>query len=126
MTSELIDTVAYCGLVCGVCLGGCDCRAAPKPESDHALGYCYQRRCCIEKGLDGCWECESFPCGEGYFAADDEWRGLCVGLVQCIKEEGLERFVRLVRSNLGEDVPYGEYTGKSVNEILSILRGTDG
>jgi hypothetical protein len=126
MTSELIDTVAYCGLVCGVCLGGCDCRAAPKPETDHALGYCYQRRCCIEKGLEGCWECESFPCGEGYFAADDEWRGRCIGLVQCIKEEGLERLVRLVSANLGEKVDYLAYRDMSPEQVLSILRGTNG
>lgn len=116
----LARNVGYCGLVCGVCrnaLKGCTgCRKGGGDE------HCYQRECCEENGIEGCWECGEFPCGKGYFA-DDAWKGLCIGSVQAIKDHGLRRYIELVTTILGSDVEYGDYRFKDPDEIRAILAG---
>lgn len=118
---ELVRTVAYCGLVCGVCKNACqpDCRGGGGAED------CYQRKCCIEKELDGCWECDDFLCNKGFFADghDPAWRGLCIGSVQCIKGLGIGAYVECLVSRLGKAVEYGEYRYKDPEEIRQILCG---
>lgn len=105
---EQVRTVAYCGLVCGVCVnaaaekGGCvGCRRGGGAED------CYQRKCCVEHEFVGCWQCQCFRCDKGFFA-DEAWRGLCIGSVQCIKERGIEGYVEALVSRLGHVVEYGE------------------
>ena len=117
----LVDTVAYCGLICDLCRNathGCcaGCRRGG------GAGDCHQRDCCVDNGLDGCWECPSFPCAEGFFA-EDAWKGLCIGSVQCIKENGIAGFVGRVASRLGESVDYGDYRFKNGHEIRVLLFG---
>ena len=118
--SELVRTVAYCGLICGVCKNtekGCqECRSGGGADN------CYQRRCCLERDIDGCWQCDAFPCEKGFFA-DEEWKGLCVGFTKCIKDKGIEKFVGLVESNLGKMIEYGEFRFKKEEEITVILCG---
>jgi len=114
----MVDSVAYCGLVCGVCKNtekGC------KGCMDGGgLDGCYQRSCCREKGISGCWQCRDFPCDKGFFA-DEEWKGLCIGFVKCIKNRGVEKFVGLVESRLGKKVEYGEFRFKNDEEIVRLL-----
>ena len=52
--------LAYCGLACAVCgEASCTgCRDGGCADGDR----CVNRRCCVEKGLRGCWECDAFPC----------------------------------------------------------------
>lgn len=122
VNKELAETVAYCGLICGVCRNaekGCkECRHGGGADD------CYQRRCSLEKCIDGCWQCESFPCGKGFFA-DEAWKGLCIGFVQCIKEMGVEKFLSLVESKLGKAIEYGDFRFKDEQEIATMLRGAD-
>lgn len=119
--SELVKTVAYCGLVCGVCKNACqpDCRGGGGSED------CYQRKCCIEKKLDGCWQCGDFPCNKGFFADNDDsaWRRLCTGCVQFIEEYGIESYIDFLLSGLGSVVEYGDYRYKTPQEIKTILCG---
>ena len=121
VNKKLIDTVAYCGLICGVCKNtekGCKgCRSGGGP------GDCYQRRCCLEKGIDGCWQCDVFPCEKGFFA-DEEWKGLCIGFVQCIKDKGIGEFATLVQSKLGKVIEYGDFRFKREQEIVTMLQDT--
>ncbi len=123
VSRELIDTVGYCGLVCGVCENRCPCKLSPEVGDAN----CYQRTCCQEKGLDGCWECEQFPCDNGYFARDNEtWRGLCIAATQCAREQGLEDYVRMIVTRFGLTAEYGDITHKTPEEALRILRGVGG
>jgi hypothetical protein len=114
-------TVAYCGLVCEVCKNvekGCKgCRSGGGAED------CYQRRCCLEKNINGCWQCDIFPCEKGFFA-EEAWKGLCIGFTQCIREKDVEKFVSLVKSKLGKTIEYGEFRFKKEEEILAILHST--
>jgi hypothetical protein len=120
-TQELVESVAYCGLVCGVCShaheGCCGCRAGGGEK------HCCQRECCVAKRLAGCWECDTFPCDRGFFA-DPAWSGLCVGCVQVAKASGVETLVELYVSRLGEAVEYGDYRFKRPEEIEAMLRGS--
>lgn len=58
--------IAYCGLACCVCsenemCSGCRGNICKCEEN------CVIRPCCIKKGIEGCWECEEFPCKEKMF-----------------------------------------------------------
>ncbi|UCH36334.1 MAG: DUF3795 domain-containing protein [Armatimonadota bacterium] len=123
MTGDLVDSIAYCGLVCGICTLGpesCDCRTDPKVNVQH----CYQRRCCIEKGFEGCWECAGFPCDQGFYGPDNQgYRGVCVAFVECVKEHGRATLVRLLVERHGERTDYSEYVHKTPDEVMRILRG---
>ncbi len=120
---ELIQTVAYCGLVCGVCVHA-------TPEREECAGCrsgggskdCHQRACCTAKNIQGCWECGAFPCGDGFFG-DDAWRGLCIGSVQCIKAHGLEGYVDRLVARVGRSVELGDYRHKSPEEVQRLLCG---
>lgn len=118
---ELSNTIAYCGLICGVCQTtekGCHgCR------NGGGQGECYQRKCCLRKSIEGCWQCEAFPCEQGFFA-DEAWKGLCRAFIQCIKDDGIDEFVSLVLSRLGSKIEYGDFRFKSESEIIALLRGT--
>ena len=118
--TELWKTVAYCGLICGVCFGKgrCECRTAPKPEE----ADCYQRNCCIRREIDGCWECDDFPCDNGYFGEEHGgWRGLCVASVQYVREHGREALADLVVRKHGAQMDHSPYMHKTPKEALRIL-----
>ena len=116
---ELTKTVAFCGLICGFCISACQswCRGC---RNGDGTKDCYQRNCCIQNGLDGCWQCKKFPCDKGYFV-DDFWKGLCTCFVQTIKDKGINNFVDLVESRLGKEIEYGAYRFKSKQDILNLL-----
>ena len=117
---ELRETVAYCGLICGLCKGAgkCDCRTAPKPEE----AGCYQRNCCVDKGISGCWECGDFPCDNGYFGPGHKgWRGLCVASIDYIQKHGLDALVALVSLKHGPRMDHSPYMHKTPDQVLRIL-----
>ncbi len=121
--AELTETVAYCGLVCGACSKSVEgrCKGCKTGGGDK---NCYQRKCCTGKNLDGCWQCEEFPCDEGYFAdANKRWRGLCIGSVQCARNYGVEGYVERLVSRLGRNVDHLEYQYKDPEEMRRILCG---
>ena len=72
------DPIAYCGLSCRHCFlkewcGGC--RTAYNTCSD-ACRYpgkvCPNTSCCMEKGIDGCFACDSLKeCRKGFYEYDD-------------------------------------------------------
>lgn len=99
--------LGYCGLACGMCENACD------PDCKGGGGHkgCHHRECCKARGLEGCWECEAFPCNKEFFASggDDAWRGICIGSVECIKELGVEEYLRRAGERLGNPLPYGNY-----------------
>ncbi len=123
---ELSDTVAYCGLICGICYGlgpeNCDCRTNPKPQADD----CYQRNCCIGKGIEGCWECEEFPCENGCFGEYHlGWRGLCVASVQYAREHGVRALVELFVLKEGMRINHSPYLNRTPEEVLKMLKDKD-
>lgn len=55
--------IAYCGLAC--CL--CEKEGCPGCRNEGCTGreWCKNFRECKEKEIDGCWECNDFPCSGG-------------------------------------------------------------
>jgi hypothetical protein len=95
--------IGYCGLVCRFCNGCSSCR-----EKDHELKVedieCYHKRCALMSNLAGCWECEKFPCSEGYMFKSIRVRSF----VQFIKDEGVETFMECMIKNQQNGIKYGE------------------
>ena len=53
--------IAYCGLACVLC-SSADCSGC---VSEIACGKdCAIGKCAVEKGVDGCYACPDYPCGE--------------------------------------------------------------
>lgn len=53
--------IAYCGLACCVCSENTGC-AGCRQEGCKDKDWCKPYRCCRDKGFEGCWECNEFPC----------------------------------------------------------------
>jgi hypothetical protein len=111
--AEVAKTVAYCGLVCGLCPPPhkCDCRSRPARKD------CPIRACCIEKKLDGCWQCPDFPCHMGYVADDKGWRNLCFVSCTYVREHGTEGLARLILDKHGHEGYHGPYVHQTREEI---------
>jgi len=54
--------LALCGLACVLC--GCEDCPGCRARGCKGSGDCTVYRCATEKGLDGCYQCDAFPCGE--------------------------------------------------------------
>ena len=57
--------IAYCGLACIVCNRKDTCCGC-HDEGCTGKNWCKNYNCCREKGLNGCWECDEFPCNGTY------------------------------------------------------------
>lgn len=55
--------LAFCGLACCVCGENAGCAGCRSGGCQNAE-TCRMAACCRAKGLIGCWQCPSFPCGE--------------------------------------------------------------
>ncbi len=121
----LIDSIAYCGLVCGMChlSAECDgCKNTAKLCSRSAV--CYQRNCCIQKGIQGCWECAEFPCGKDMHAPPHDLR--IRAFVAFIQAEGAETLVDCLLRNQARGIHYGykrDYDGlASEEQVIQLLK----
>jgi hypothetical protein len=88
---EITQILGYCGLICNICEGmENDCKGCRDGGGDE---NCYQRLCCLDKKIDGCW----------------------------IKKQGIKKFSSLVKKKLGNKIDYGKYRFKNQKEILYML-----
>ncbi|MHB0879118.1 MAG: DUF3795 domain-containing protein [Anaerolineae bacterium] len=119
MTEMTLEaSVAYCGYLCTACPGmaqGC-----PGCKAGGGDAECPQKACCAAKGLQGCWDCGEFPCNEGPYGSD-EWRGLAVGCATSAKCLGLATYAERVQTRLGSPIDFGQFRGKSVEEVTTLL-----
>jgi len=53
--------LAYCGLACAVCGHNENCVGC-RNDGCQNKEWCKNFNCCREKGIEGCWVCEEFPC----------------------------------------------------------------
>jgi hypothetical protein len=53
--------IAYCGLACAVCSENTQCTGC-RNDGCIEKEWCFNLKCCRSKQLNGCWECENFPC----------------------------------------------------------------
>lgn len=124
MEDNIIENIAYCGLICPLdsCYKNCGGCKSGKGCGDV---NCFHKKCCIEKSLNGCWECESFPCSSGYFSDKNKSKGQFTGCIKYIKEAGLLQYVETIKSNNMSGIKYGiggDYANKSEDEVLHLLK----
>lgn len=61
--------VARCGLACCVCSENDRCEGCRR-DGCRGAADCEIRRCVLEHGLRGCWDCAEFPCGQSMLARE--------------------------------------------------------
>lgn len=122
---ELIESIAYCGLICGKChlRDQCDgCRNTAKLCA--RANKCYQRVCCLKKGLAGCWECTDFPCGEDMHGTLHDLR--IRAFVAFIMAEGVETLIECILGNEERGIYYGHHKDydnmKSEDDVIRLLK----
>lgn len=119
---EIKDGIAFCGLICTFCreskLGNC-------PGCRSKCGSCSIKNCNQKKGVNGCWECQDFPCGENMF---NNKRNRA--FVQCAKEDSIDLLAKYLKDNFDRGVSYHKEDGSQGDydilgdeaKILDMLR----
>lgn len=71
------EMIAFCGTYCGVCerRDKTGCKGCKENAGNMFWGECDKARCCIEKGLQHCGECEEMPCEKLRALMDDPEHG---------------------------------------------------
>ena len=121
----LVDSIAYCGLVCGLCHLKEECDFCKNTASLCARSeVCYQRNCCVKRDLQGCWECAGFPCGKDMHGPSHDLR--IKAFIAFIKVEGAETLVDCLLKNEAQGIHYGkgrDYDDKkSEDEVIRLLK----
>ncbi len=91
---RIAASVAPCGLVCELCSERSHCKGCNFSMADEIECCCYQKKCCVEKGIKGCWECGDFSCGRDMH--DVSIHGVrLTAFVRFIKENRLKKFAEV-------------------------------
>lgn len=101
--------LAYCGLACCVCSEGPTC-AGCRNEGCSGKEWCKNFKCCRERGLNGCWECNEFPCSGGML---DKVR--IRAFSEFIREHGEDELMDCLERNERAGIVY-HYEGKLVGD----------
>src|SRR5665647_1285780 len=99
---QISNSIAYCGLICRLChfAESCDgcrsdkncCGSRTSPEG------CYQYNCCIEKSIEGCWQCDIAPCDKGMFSKSHDLRVRAI--IRYIKDNSKEQLAERIYHNM--------------------------
>ena len=126
---EIISSIAYCGLICKLChlSDECDgCKSKNNRCSKHLSSVgCYQFNCCVEKAINGCWECTEFPCNKDMYS--DSYSPKIKAFARCIREDGIEKFTTYIIDAIkrGLDIKKeGDLDLNTEREVLRVLRGS--
>ena len=89
---EYNKNIGSCGLACVLC------SAMQKGECEGCLetkaSNCEIKKCCIDRTIQGCYECDEFPCEKDMFKNNR----VC-GFIKCVKEMGVEGLVSNLLKN---------------------------
>lgn len=122
--------IAYCGLACIVCSHKETCSGCHS-EGCHGKDWCKNYNCCREKGFNGCWECDEFPCvgsNDGFTNMLDKPRVRT--FAKFAKEYGEKELTKCLVRNEEKGIKYhyeGEHVGdcdkyQSEEEIINVIK----
>lgn len=115
--------IARCGLACCLCAenetcGGCN------SGNCHGEGFCENRRCSIEKGIAGCYECTEKDCRKGLLVKLKP-----AGFTAFIREYGIEELLDCLERNEKNSIVYhregiiGDYDNfDSIDALIEFIR----
>lgn len=116
--------IACCGLACCVCSENTTCvgcREGGCKEND----FCKALHCSRKKNIQGCWECNEYPCG--YFMLK---KVRSQAFIKYIKANGTDALIDALEANEKKGVEY-HYKGKlhgdydvpqTIDEIIDMLK----
>ena len=115
--------MARCGLACCLCSEDC---AGCKSEECHDREWCENRKCTIEKGIDGCYACDKSECRANMLGKIKPY-----GFTLFIRRYGIEKLMDCLEKNEKAGVVYhrqgvmGDYDDfTDVEELIQfILKG---
>ena len=125
-----VDLVACCGLSCNHCFlaqwcGSCrtiynTCSyATVSPE-----GICPNVKCCKEKGIEGCYECDSLEsCEKGFYTPSNDGANAAKAQALYIRKHGKKEFLK-AHDRLHQEFDFAktqEILGQDFHEGLRIL-----
>ena len=125
-----VDPVACCGLSCNHCFLGewCgSCRTIYNTCSFATVspdGVCPNVKCCQEKGIDGCYECDSLEsCEKGFYVSSNDGANAAKAQALYVRKHGKKEFLN-VQDRLHEKYVFAktqEILGQDYKEGLRIL-----
>jgi len=116
---QISKSINYCGLVCKLCHFTNSCNGCR--SEDNCCGVrktaegCYQYNCCMQKGVDGCWECDIAPCDKKMFSEGHDFR--LRAFIQYIKANGKDKLAERLYLNIHKGIYYGhgkDYDGLDI------------
>lgn len=119
--------IAYCGLACCLCTENmAEDTACVGCQNGGCVGKdgCVNYRCCREKGLDGCWQCEEFPC-KGNMLDSPRIRAFAA----FARNYGVEELINCLERNEQAGIQYhypesikGDYDGCPEEDLFEMIR----
>jgi RimJ/RimL family protein N-acetyltransferase len=121
--TEVVNSIAYCGLICRLCHLSDKCDGCKSDSGCEEWKDCVHRKCCIEKNINGCFECEEAPCDKKMFANGHDIR--IRAFIKFMKKEGPEKLIECLIDNEKKGLKYGyqkDYDFKeSEAEVIDLL-----
>ncbi len=125
-----VDPVAYCGFSCNHCFLSEWCGFCRTEYNTCSFAACSEDRicpnvkCCKEKGIDGCFECENLEsCEKGFYIPSNDGADAAKAQALYIRKHGKKAFLK-VHDRLHEKYDFQktqEILGQDYKEGLRIL-----
>ena len=125
-----VDPVAYCGFSCNHCFLSEWCGSCRTEYNTCSFAACSEDRicpnvkCCKEKGIDGCFECENLEsCEKGFYIPSNDGADAAKAQALYIRKHGKKAFLK-VHDRLHEKYDFQktqEILGQDYKEGLRIL-----
>lgn len=121
--------IARCGLACCLCSENIKCKGCKNNgflDLDWCKDseWCYNRRCSLEKGLDGCYSCPDSLCRQGLFETKIKPLAFC----EFIRRYGMNKLLDCLEINERNGIVYhrtgimGDYDEfEDIEELISFI-----
>lgn len=96
-----VDPIAYCGFSCNHCFMGQWCGSCRTEYNGCSFAMCSSDkkcpnvRCCQEKGIDGCYECEELEaCQKGFYNPKNDSANAAKAQAMYVRKHGKKEFLK--------------------------------
>lgn len=122
--------IARCGLACALCSENDKCKGCPSDgflELDWCkdANWCENRKCVIEKNLNGCYECNNSNCKKGLFKEKIKPLAFC----EFVRRYGINELLDSLERNEKNGIVYhrngimGDYDEfNDIEELIEFIR----
>ncbi len=122
-----IPQIAYCGHHCRYCFyHDCSGCRSDNPTCSYANLFqdkkCPNVKCCVSKGLTGCYECSDLSnCVHGFYSRKEEQ--VAKGTALFIQKYGLEKYDQTLENAIQKGIKYPEQFNhlESVHHMIELL-----